>query len=654
MQRQFIERAITFAALVSAVPIALFLGKDLNWDFQNYHLYAGFSAFNARWQQDFMPGSIQSYLVPYAHVPLYWMVRAGMPAIGIGAVLALLHALNVVLAVGIARTICPSPTRRRLVLTLMATAALVYLTPVYLNELGTSFIDVSSSVPIVAAVALLLRSSDASGWRTTVFAGFLLGVGAALKLTNLIFIPAAVAMCLALPRAWRVHWATLVHLGWSSLAGYLLIAGYWHYMAWSQFGNPFFPFFNALFHSPEFPLVEIRHQRFLPESLTDYLTRWFQIAMPVRDLYTETTAPDVRLAAIGILSGIMGLRLLRPPQAARSGQGHDANEIRRRLIAALVFIAAAYMFWMATSGNGRYFMPVLVIAAPVLVALIDSLFGATRAHLPVLLSVLAVQGVQTVVGADLRWNPNPWRQQWIDVRAPAALVTRPHLYLSIDMQSSSFLAPFVHPQSGFVNVGGQYAIGPGTPGFDRLQRLLMERGDGEIVLLMAAREDASDVTHPMLAPDNPLFRSVARFGLESDGRSCEVVEVGDVLGGVSQHKDRTQTPPKRSDSGSALWVCSLRRASTTFNPPKSIERVFNMIEQACPQRFAPGHQLTVPSYNTWMRTYVGSDVMLWAGNDHLWYRPWNGGEPIPLGTIDAWLSGHGQIDCAQKFIAVQH
>ncbi len=636
------------AALLS-IPVALALGKDLNWDFQNYHLYAGFSAFASRWQQDFMPASIQSYLVPYAHAPLYWMVRADMPAMAIGATLALMHSLNAVFAVWIAQAICPSSTRRRLVLALLATVALVYLTPIYLNELGTSFIDISSSVPIVAAVALLLHSNGASERRAIVaMAGFLLGLGTALKLTNLIFIPATVAMCFVLSRSWHERWSALVRIGWSSALGYLLIAGYWHYMTWEQFGNPFFPFFNALFQSPEFPNVAIRHQRFLPESSIEYLTRWLAMAIPARNIYTETAAPDIRLAAIGLLGLTMGWRSLRKP-LARTDREDSETHAHRRQIAALAFMVTAYTCWMATSGNGRYFMPALVVAAPLLVALVTTVFGSTRAYLPALLFVLAFQGVQTVIGADLRWNPNPWRHQWIDVQVPNTLATHPRLYLSIDMQSSSFLAPFVHPQSGFVNVAGQYAIGPGTPGFDRLRRMLIERRDGDIMLLTTADNGSTSAAQSTLRPDDPLFRSVARLGLESDGRPCEIVEIGDVLG-RSMHGAGVQT----ATAASALLACGLRHTATLLNPPESIDRVFNMIEQACPQRFAPNGQLTVPSYNTWMRIYVNSDVMLWIGNGHLWYRPWNGGESIPLGTLDAWLSGHGQIDCTQRFIAVTH
>ena len=47
------------------------------WDTLNYHLYAGFSAVNDRFAQDYFAAGPPSYFNPYAYVPFYALVSIG-------------------------------------------------------------------------------------------------------------------------------------------------------------------------------------------------------------------------------------------------------------------------------------------------------------------------------------------------------------------------------------------------------------------------------------------------------------------------------------------------------------------------------------------------------------------------------------------------
>ena len=92
------------AALLFALGWTLVQGKDLHWDALNYHLYLGFSALNDRFAQDFFAAGAPSYLNPYAYVPLYLMVKAGVPALWIAVAFATFHAtiLWLVFEIGVA------------------------------------------------------------------------------------------------------------------------------------------------------------------------------------------------------------------------------------------------------------------------------------------------------------------------------------------------------------------------------------------------------------------------------------------------------------------------------------------------------------------------------------------------------------------------
>src|SRR3979411_2355478 len=66
------------ACTVLALITNYLLGKDMAWDTLNYHLYAGFSAINDRFGQDYFAAGAQSYFNPYAYVPFYALVRGGL------------------------------------------------------------------------------------------------------------------------------------------------------------------------------------------------------------------------------------------------------------------------------------------------------------------------------------------------------------------------------------------------------------------------------------------------------------------------------------------------------------------------------------------------------------------------------------------------
>src|ERR1700723_4433984 len=82
---------VYIACSVLALITNYLLGKDMAWDTLNYHLYAGFSAVNDRFAQDYFAAGPPSYFNPYAFVPFYVLVRAGLSPLAISSVLAVIH-----------------------------------------------------------------------------------------------------------------------------------------------------------------------------------------------------------------------------------------------------------------------------------------------------------------------------------------------------------------------------------------------------------------------------------------------------------------------------------------------------------------------------------------------------------------------------------
>src|SRR5277367_3457895 len=103
------RRAQVYLACVAlAVACNYVLGKDMAWDTLNYHLYLGFSALNNRFGQDYFAAGPLAYLNPYAYIPFYAMVRAGLPALVICSIFAAVHSVILWLSFQLGAAVCPS------------------------------------------------------------------------------------------------------------------------------------------------------------------------------------------------------------------------------------------------------------------------------------------------------------------------------------------------------------------------------------------------------------------------------------------------------------------------------------------------------------------------------------------------------------------
>ena len=153
------DRLVAYGVLtLAAVAYALFAGKDLNWDLLNYHYYAGFSVFADRLQQDFFPATTPSYLVPYAYAPLYLLIQAGADdrLIVFALAAAASTALWGVWEIGglITKGLATNAFDRTSAYLSVLVAAIC---PVFLTQLGTSFIDAPTAALVIWGYWFLLR-----------------------------------------------------------------------------------------------------------------------------------------------------------------------------------------------------------------------------------------------------------------------------------------------------------------------------------------------------------------------------------------------------------------------------------------------------------------------------------------------------------------
>jgi len=293
---------IALVSLGASIARTVVGGQDLNFDLQVYHYYLGYSAFVDRFALDYLAAGFQGYQSPVPYLLLYGLDRAGTPPILNASIHAALHALNLVLLFLLAQSLVGAKTTGRDRVMVVAFWLLGAIAPIYWHLVGTSYADLVASVPVLAGLWLTARAVPESGGLTPgamrwIAAGAALaGLATALRVHNAIYV-AGLLCALALGR-FASRQDRLRALGVfcvAVFAGWLLCFAPWALRVYREFGNPLFPFYNAVFRSPDFPAANLPLTNFVPDSLRGLVTLPFRIATYDFWVYVEARVPDVRL-----------------------------------------------------------------------------------------------------------------------------------------------------------------------------------------------------------------------------------------------------------------------------------------------------------------------------------------------------------------------
>ena len=424
-------RIVILGSLLAGAVYTWFAGEDINWDWQNYHEYGAFALVNGRFGEDVAPGGIQSFLNPLAYLPAY-LLRHHVGAPFWAMILGAIHGLNLALIYWLARSILGSAGNGW---TITASVVIAAFGPMTLSEVGTSFADVLTAMPVIAGLGLIL-TANAEHRTHHVVAGILIGAAVGLKLTNMIFFVAAVASFLFAARPL----VALSYFAVGAAIGGLATGGAWAWMLWQQFGNPMFPFYNTIFRSPEVPAVAIVDMRFMPRSL------WDAVAYPFYWLIghhrsSEGPFRDPRFAILCVLF----------VASAGASLFHRIRVFTRPDKQFLTFFAVAYVMWLLAFSIHRYAIALELLAAPLIVLLLVRIlrvlqhksFGTDR---PAWNNFVAV----ALAAAIACWSqPADWlRRPWSDPYQPrlSGRLLEPATYLLIE-KPLGYVVPLLPPGS---------------------------------------------------------------------------------------------------------------------------------------------------------------------------------------------------------------
>lgn len=383
--------------------------------------------------------------------------------------------------------------------------------------------------------------------------------------------------------------------------------------------------------------------RFQPDTLLESLLRPVVMAAPDAGVYVEVMAPDLRFAlALAVVVVFAAL-------SVRGRTDTDAPP-RRPVLLLLAVLAIAFVPWMATSGNGRYFMAGLLVVGPVAIGL-AALLPVTRAMR------LALACGMVVLQAFAVQQASPWRAwtlvEWKDppyfqVDLPPDLRQQPATYVTLSAISYSLVAPMFHPGSRWISLDNAPPPAAGGADARRADAFLSAAQPGRTTLFVPAppgMQTAQRLPNASALEGLAVLLAPYRLALDQPA-SCRFVPAP-ALADIGLG---TKTPEDRARAG--FWLCALKRVVRVEEPlPSSAasrhDAVFRALESQCPRLFPAGGDAgsrAIP--NGAMRTYVKAEMKAYVyDSGEVFYKYYRALNPVRVGRVDEVLGGKARVDC---------
>lgn len=375
--------------------------------------------------------------------------------------------------------------------------------------------------------------------------------------------------------------------------------------------------------------------RFQPDGFWQAIARPLVLADPSGGVYFELPAPDLRFAMLLLAAGVAGATV------------RGRSQLGARWRAQAGALLALFIAWTATTGNGRYFLPGLLLVGPLLVAAICAL-PATRAMRASLVALALALQIGTVAQ---NFSPGQWAlAEWRDA-GPGLLLPpdaerppEPAVFLTLTSISYSMLVPQFDPRSRWANIAGQVDIT--TDRFERRALDAMLSGPLPRYLVLPTMPMRPT---PGLQPPPGLRalgeRTLAGHGLGLAPQACRLIVSRLVAVQARSSADAEPVPM-------GFWFCPVEgRGPAAPVPaggvaPALLRQAADALEQRCPRWFPPGSANERWDGHLLSRQYPLSDMrVLVAEGEGVWLRHMRALNPSPVGSIEDVAAGRFALDC---------
>jgi len=282
---------------------------DQNWDRAMYHDYVSDALTHGWLKSDWMAAGLNTWTNPLSEQFIKFFEWVFQPTIGDKIFgLTVLTGTTTLLWLLCMEIFRSNPKRKNIS---MFVTLFGLMSPFFLSELGTTFQNSYTTLPIITGV-LFWAKYVRQPKEIYLFCCFIfLGLAVTCKLTNIIFLLPFLVLFTFTLFSQKGLLSTTRSLS-STICG--LSVGLSPLIVWSYFtyvntGNPFFPYYNKLFHSNYFPNTNFRDMRWKFQgftSLKSIYSGWLY-GNPI----SELKAIDVGIALVFLTYSIVGILSLR-------------------------------------------------------------------------------------------------------------------------------------------------------------------------------------------------------------------------------------------------------------------------------------------------------------------------------------------------------
>jgi hypothetical protein len=393
--------------------------------------------------------------------------------------------------------------------------------------------------------------------------------------------------------------------------------------------------------------------RFLADAWWEALLRPFAMAAPNGWVYIEIVAPDFRfLFAIG-LAVVTLIFLLR--------RRVTANVVRN---AAAMFALTTFSFvvWMATTGNGRYFMPYLVAIGPLCVGLVYT-WKCSRSMKAIVVALLTgVQGFALYQNNPWEpfdsWESVPWIESpYFSIDFDSRDIDPTATYITVSTQSMSLIAPQLPPSARWVNLSvfnGSDVVQKGGI-YEPFRTILKSSKSLKLIQRSAPREMLPGTNQPnqkaISAINDYLQPHKLAVRVPTD---CNLLHSKSLLYTTLVASDEGPAEATQIKSKTGFWICSLdypvegpdMSVGTVDEAALLAVKVLEKMEKLCRRYFPPGQDLVGNHPAGHARSYPTSDSSLIVtrhGDLYIQYaRALN---PQKISSVSEFLSPGYSINC---------
>lgn len=328
--------------------LSAYLRYETMWDFANYHYFNPWAFLNGRVGYDIGVAALSAFFNPLIDIPLYGMIQiwndyptliSFMQGLWFGALLFVFS--KILLLFFDFKTI---QGKISVVLSLLigSTGWATFM------QIGTSSNEILLALLVLISFYMLLKEiffNKSGKWYIFFFAGFVLGSAVGLK-------PTSFVSCLAIGFTILIFYKEIINfkkniplfiLG--GLIGFLVFNGFWMYILWDKYQNPFFPFLNKIFQSEYLPNESFFDTAFIPKSLSDFIFYPFKI-FEYKMGVNEGLAIDYRLIAFSFI--VLG--------AVFALAKHKFCSLDKKKVFLFSYLLIFYLIWLSCFAIKRYYV----------------------------------------------------------------------------------------------------------------------------------------------------------------------------------------------------------------------------------------------------------------------------------------------------------